>query len=509
MRPIPAALCLLALLLSACEGHPQPDAGDQAARDVEPAVTHQPPMALDGQFKDWPLDNAFMTDTRHVYVRLRLPQPVTLQAATHTYALQFDIDGDAETGRSEQTAAERMGIDLEIHFSPFVARRGQTPQRGQATRAIRIGPAGETTPVGHAELGLMFAPTHSSDQFEIRLDRAALEKLRTDIPHTHPAAARFVKLDASGTPVATSAHPPFELSLAFGHSLQLTQILPFPTPTPDELRIVTLNVEYASTMKNAEPFGRFLRALDPDIVLIQEWDKGDRHEIADWFNRHVPSDSGWHAIRSAGWGVAIASRHPLERLGPELLTRPEDAPPDTHIPDRAIRFVGALVETPIGPVAAASVHLKCCGYDGSAEDLARIAEAQLINDTLEAALAERAAAGEPLPLRILGGDINLVGSPEPLEHIAAGLDIDGSPMQHADAWVIGDRSQYTWTDGNSSFTPGRLDYVLVSDAALEISRTFILDTARLPDDVLAFHKLERTDSAATDHRPIVVDVRRK
>jgi hypothetical protein len=64
----------------------------------------------------------------------------------------------------------------------------------------------------------------------------------------------------------------------------------------------------------------------------------------------------------------------------------------------------------------------------------------------------------------------------------------------------------TWTDADSSFTPGRLDWLLVDDRAWMPMGSWSLDTAHLSDQVLKDAGLERDDSRATDHLPIFVDL---
>jgi endonuclease/exonuclease/phosphatase family metal-dependent hydrolase len=247
-------------------------------------------------------------------------------------------------------------------------------------------------------------------------------------------------------------------------------------------------------MEDPGPFARVLRVLDPDVVLLQEWTSRP-HEIAAWLNASVPLESGeWSVRMTEGWGVAVASRHPVQPLGHEELYLDGE--------EDAIRFAGALVDTPLGYLAASSVHLKCCGASGSSEDHARISEAGAINRSLSEALAV-----EPVGMRVIAGDFNLVGSRPPIDVMRNGLDADGSDLEIADARVLGDAAYMTWRDDANPFTPGRLDFTLVGDAGAEIVRAFVLDTRGLSDRALDAAGLDRTDSAASDHMPLVVDLR--
>jgi endonuclease/exonuclease/phosphatase family metal-dependent hydrolase len=72
--------------------------------------------------------------------------------------------------------------------------------------------------------------------------------------------------------------------------------------------------------------------------------------------------------------------------------------------------------------------------------------------------------------------------------------------------LLGDRLMTTWRDDPSPFSAGRLDYVLTSPSTLGVPQTFVVDTRRLSDGALAMMGLDRTDSAASDHMPLVVDL---
>ena len=167
-----------------------------------------------------------------------------------------------------------------------------------------------------------------------------------------------------------------------------------------------------------------------------------------------------------------------------------------------MNFVGGLVRTPRGDVAAASVHLKCCGGLDTEEDFRRAAEAQAINTELLQAFADANA-----DLRVVAGDMNLVGSPGPLDTLRAGLGRDGSDLSVARALHLGDRAAYTWRKVGEVFVPSRLDYTLVDTDEAEIVNAFVLDTSRLTPNALRANKLQAGDTGVSDHLPLVVDIR--
>lgn len=63
----------------------------------------------------------------------------------------------------------------------------------------------------------------------------------------------------------------------------------------------------------------------------------------------------------------------------------------------------------------------------------------------------------------------------------------------------------TWRDDESSFAPGRLDFVIYTDSVLNM-RGFVLNTAEMLADELAAYGLQAEDTAGSDHLPLVADV---
>jgi endonuclease/exonuclease/phosphatase family metal-dependent hydrolase len=105
---------------------------------------------------------------------------------------------------------------------------------------------------------------------------------------------------------------------------------------------------------------------------------------------------------------------------------------------------------------------------------------------------------------ILGGDFNLNGSTRVMDISVRMLDNDGSALTIAQPPVLGDEELF-YTFGISGLR-SRLDYITYSDKSLEVANAFVLDTAILDPESLAAMGLQASDSAATDHLPVVVDV---
>ncbi len=464
---------------------------DRAARPNLPGTTW---VVLDGQVTDWPSDRAAMADQNYLYFRISLPEEVSLQASPEPVILLVDVDGNGGTGMrlASPRDAGGLGFDLSVQFSPADGRGG--------VAAEALGADGVRTPVPSADLGIEFGPTHSAAAYEVRLARhaggTAPESLATALKQPGPAATMTLLLDSAGETVGWSDPETFNKPAASA-TPPLTDAAA-PAKPEGAIRIMSWNVKRGSPMSNAGPFSRVFQVLNPDVILVQEWDNTEAADLQAWFTAVVSGERTWSARTAEGQGVAIIAPHPISGVGPARLVV-DDPAGETGQP---VRWVAGVVQTPVGDVAASSVHLKCCGGMGGAEDQRRMAEAQVINAAMLEAFGESTAT-----IRLIGGDVNLVGSRQPLDVLRGNLDIDGSLLEPVEALVLGDTSVATWADPTSPFTPGRLDYAVVGDAGLEIVHAFVLDTARLSDAALARMGLDRTDTRASDHRPLVIDVR--
>ncbi len=488
-----------------------------AGPDAPRAETRPTFISLDGALDDWPADVHALADGRSVFFRFDPPIDCTLQSCQVTTEIWMDLDDDARTGLPFHPASrapepsDALGADVRILLSP--PRKNRPGELGSGVQVLHHAERGATNELSHADIGFAFLPTHASDVFEARIDRlaaAAIPALR-GIADSARVKIRVVQRSASGELIWSSI-PLVAETPPLDESSRLAD-LSIPPKPPAAVRMLLYNVLWGSPESNPEPFARVIRALEPDIVLAQEWDRrpyapeGEdppprllARDLAAWFDEHIRSDD-WRVVIGEKRGVAVIAPHPLRPLplaGLTAVVLGEQG----ELMQRTPRAVGAIVETPVGEIAAISVHLKCCGSAGSWEDMSRIAESFSINLALREAFASRRPSGV-----IVGGDYNLVGSRTPLEILAAGLDADNGPLDVAEARRLGAREAVTWRRADSSFTPGRLDYALVDGAAVEIVQAFILDTDALSDAALERSALRRSDSAASDHLPMIIDIR--
>lgn len=472
-------LLLLALLVAGCARAPE-------TRSQREADAHRV-VVLDGDIAEWGHDAA-RADEHYLYFRWSLGSAdFPPQAAPYTTAILLDLDDDPATGDPHAADGSTLGIDLRVLLSP------PTPtgtRRGVRVEMVSAG--GERRNLSHAEADFSFSPTYAANWYEARLSRSLPGHAIT----SERVAGVYALLGSDGARIGQS--DTFRLVLPTARRAQPDHSATLPVKPADALRIVSYNVLRNGPTERPDPFRRILSAIAPDVVLLQEWDRPD--SIAAWFNAHLSHAGVWH-VRAGEGGVAIVSRHPLEKAGPDTVVIAPEGPEAR--PYRPVRVVTALADTPIGSVLLASVHLKCCGTAGSIEDRTRLSEARAVNAAVHKGIDDDRVAHV-----VIGGDFNLVGSRPPIDLARASLDADGSDLALASARVLSDYAYYTWTDAASDFSPGRLDFIAFSDASAWAVTAFVLDTARLGQAALDAAGLLRDDSAnASDHLPVVVDLR--
>lgn len=468
-----------------------------AAGAVSTATDQTSDRRVDGDWDEWAEGVYFYADERHVHLRFETPDERTL--LRHGQAVVLAIDSD-DNPRSGRVRGGVRGIDLLIELNPARdrSRRGRTP----SVRATAFDARGDARELSTGDLGLHTAPTHAAKRFELRFDRAA-------------RPARGVSGLAKAGPLRASVW-------LQDHDSQRTQPLgrytaqapeasrddasPAVAGLPDRwatggdaVRVVSWNTLWGSQIKDPKPFARLAQAMDADVYLLQEWsDKPyTAEEVAAWFQQNV-GGGPWTAVTTRnggdrGSGVAVASRYPLVEAGPQQLF----APGRTRW-SFPVRFAGGVFQTPHGPAVFGTVHHKAGGRLGADEDQRRLDESAVIQKAM-AGLAEK----HPGALVVYGGDFNLNGSYAVMDRSVAGLDTDGSPLAVAEPAVLG-KPGLLYTHGRGG-SKRRLDYITYADAALTVPSAFVVDTTVLPNATLEALGLNKNDSRASDHLPVVAD----
>jgi hypothetical protein len=161
--------------------------------------------------------------------------------------------------------------------------------------------------------------------------------------------------------------------------------------------------------------------------------------------------------------------------------------------------VGAVVEFDQRRLLVVGFDMQCCG-DGpdSWQEGRRRIEAALVRSAIDAVLAALSVDAV-----LLGGDINAVNGPRPLEILRG----DGSGMPLAEVHITHRHSDETWTwDGRGTpFPNGRLDYVLHSGALLPLQAQIFDSEGLSADESAALGLPAALSRSLSDHRPLVVD----
>ena len=482
------------------------------------SVTSDHFVAIDGSFDDWQRveqgidDSGDVSDSEldiggvwiqhepeFVHIMISLNREVNMQRLDGSLKMLIDGDGKADTGDERHNM---RGVDVEIHFTPKNSRDPAVPGMGVGLESTTYSPAAsdKEAQLSHSDLGFFFAPTYAAKRIECRIKRSS------SLPNTPPlfrgdkVSFKLVLLNTDGSLVDETDVLSHGLTSAKIDEIA-KPIDSLPLKIAGSTRLVSWNVLYGNMLKRPDIAGRILNALDPDVLFLQEMtDQDSADSIRSFLNSKLSrTGNSWNVLFGAGGGplrCAIASRLPIESIDSVALI------PYPDRPNRQVRIVGGVVQTGGRRILLSSVHLKCCGRIGSREDEARLEEVTLINQAIRAA-----SSADRFDAVVIGGDLNLVGGYAPIKSLAAGIDVDGTDLTILEPFQLGGRSNTTWSDRNSSFSPGRLDYVLISDHSLKASQAFVFDSADLSEDWLRTYSADTSDSSTvSDHFPLVVDL---
>ena len=477
-------------------------------------------------------------DPRFVHLLIDLGKTVTAQGMPGSVEVVLDGDSDPRTGGSYGGVE---GADLAIVLSR--QWNSGTDGRGAGVGVRRIGGRAPPHIESASAVGLLVSPTHSSDSFEVRLDRLEMRRWFAERSDAADAVAggeppgesalgmgltgrlRYLRGDTvvDETPVFTHT-----LSTGIDESPQLMDADAV-ARTASALRVVTWNVSDGNFRDRPGAFRRVLGALDPDVVLLDEIHAEVTMEDLSRLTED-PGGSGaswrWWLAQGGGRQRTAVGARAMELRGEAGLARVDHTPgalegwlrelgdesgasrtASPSILARAeaeggLSATGAWVSVQERAVLFVAVDLQSGGYDGSPRDRLRELQAQTLNKAVAAALADRPLAG-----LVIGGDLNLVGSVRPLDALRTGLGVGGGDLHVVRTEHVRDRSLTTWrsTRDGDPFSPGRLDYVLYRGSILEVERAYVFDAADLTPEARRRLGILEGDTRQSDHFPLVAD----
>ncbi len=455
---------------------------------------------IDGDFSDWqnlipiytdPIGDQvsgdidfgqlwIANDERFLFLRIEVGAEINLQN-DNDLILFLDTDNNPTTG----TQIHGIGAELEWNF-------------GDRTGIFVSGV--DSFSISHRHIDLVTAPTVTSTQFEIAIDRY-VEPVYP-IPLFPEDTLKIMFADLTGGDLLPDS------GISITYTFDDTSLPPLPSITlrrydTDHLRLLTYNVSFSGLFdpSRVQCFDRILNAIKPDIIGFQEIYGYSAEETASLIESMLPStgQQQWYSSRVDPDIITISrylicSTYPIDGNGAFLI----DLRP--------------MYDTDLLLIVA---HLPCCENN---------TERQLEIDAIMAFMRDAKAPGGILDLEpgtpiIIMGDMNLVGYRQQLETLLTGeivnVDIYGQPFTPDwDGTDLADLSPrqtdlpmtYTWYRDNSSFWPGRLDFIIYTDSVIIPGNHFILFTPEMSADSLASYGLQPQDVImASDHLPVASD----
>jgi len=416
-------------------------------------------------------------DDRFVFFYIEIGDELNMQD-DNEITLYLDTDNNASTG------IPINGIGAEVKWI-FGERWGTYTYRYT---------------IYHQYIGLVTAPTVTSDRFEIAVDRTISLFGQELFPQNsfrivfHDNGPGNDYLPDVGDIVSYSFDN-YTLPPIIPTSLKKAASL--------DLRAMTYNVLSNNIFDPAlyDTFDRILSAIEPDIIAFEEIYYHTANDVKQLVESILPSGTGeqWYCQGISGDDIYAVSRFPilesyaLNKSGAFLIDL------NTRI-DSDLLFIVA--------------HLSFGSYNEAR---------QLEIDEMMAFIREAKEPGGTLTLEentpiLITGDLNLVGYAQQLETLLTGdivnpqfgpdftPDWDGTDFGDLCARLTDLPMFYTWYSASSSYYPGRLDFMIYSDYVLSSERKFVMFTPEMHADTLDVYGLIADDvTNASDHIPLVSD----
>lgn len=303
------------------------------------------PIVLDGRFDDWVGVPAAVVDEAdapgaevdfrtvriadeprlvHILIDLGEGREINIQRLDGCARLLLDGDGNPATGR---TMHGLPGVDVIISLTPPDTRAPDRPGMGVGLESTTYegDPDDEVRPpLSPYDIGIALAPTYADRFVELRFERGA------ELPDTPPFlrgdhfTAKLVLVDLAGavldeTDPFTHTMSPFAPAQAIQNAQQPYD--PLARAPQSSLRVVAWNMQRGALFKQRDSALRILRALDPDIICIQELGKDSSAEqVAALLNQISAGEQtdaprgAWSVVLGAGGGekrAAVAARLPV------------------------------------------------------------------------------------------------------------------------------------------------------------------------------------------------------
>lgn len=461
--------------------------------------THQ--IIMDGEFTDWAdidyLYNDTIGDTsggsidfgglkaindgNYLFIYIELNHEINLQEFLNS-TLYIDSDKDVSTGLK----IENIGAELEWTF-------------GTKNGNYYVG--NDTIPLFQWNIGIVTSPTVTSETFEISLELSSKPDGVNTLFNNSEISILFKDHDSGDLIPESGETVSYLIDPVIGVPYEMIGISKI---NSDYLRFMTWNVHVDDMFVPSllDEYTRILQAIDPDIITFQEIYSHDLTDVRNLMETILPSGTGeeWYTF-SEDNDIILASRYPI--IGTWI----------PNSPNRAF-LVNLEPEYPKN-LLVIGVHTPCCANDAGRQNEI---------DGIMAFIRDAKTEGGDISIEtdtpiIIAGDYNLVGDRRQLETMLTGdidnnsiwgvdfaPDWDGTDLADAISRHTNAPQTYTWKNDFSSFAPGRLDFIIYTDSAIEIKKSYVLWTGEMLQDSLDAHGLFSDDvGLSSDHLPIVAD----
>lgn len=455
-------------------------------------------ISTDGSFADWRnvqrvhrdrlRDNAGRLDFRRLWitndeeslhVRIEVGAEIIIQD-DNELTIYLDVDDNPSTGLSYR------GIGAELRWT-FGARQGVLFMVG-----------GDSATLEYQHIGLITAPTVSSKEFEIVFSRTA-EPVPGELLFPGPTI-RVAFADGPGGDVLPNDSGGVRYTFSYD-SLPPVLEIDLAKQNPNHLRVMAFNPNNGMFRPDrAAANRRVFGAIGPDLLVLTEIRDHTSQEAMELVAPLIPSPRTgvWYHAKAGAEANVVVSPFPVLRTLP--------------LGNSAAFFLDA----------AEAYDTQLLVISLSAPSGRQNAERQHEFDMIASFVRDAKSPGGQLDLEpntpmVLIGDANLVGFAQQRRTLlsgdivntdefglAAAPDWDGSRL--ADLIPRHTHRPVTFTWYGDSFSPGRLDHVIYSDAVLDVANRFVLFTAEMPDAALMRYGLQRDDTRLLgNHLPVVAD----
>ena len=459
-------------------------------------------IEIDGVFDDWNetltkeqdisesvsgidlLSLSLTNDRDYLFIRLEADKEFDFSdnIIDHNIHLYIDTDNDASTGDSKFF---EFGADLVINLKD--------------RRVSFYNP--NFNSISLNDIQIRVAPTVTSKSFELAIPRDILPD-GENILFKKSSFGLIVANLANNDLIPNNGNIVYEFdeSRLIGYDL-----IDINKKSDDLVRIMAYNTlsNGLSDQTRKSHFKKIIKAIKPDIIGFSECWNTEVDYVKSIIDEWLPlnTDEGWYIEKQLDRGLITASRW-------KILSRWTDLPNQFPVLiDLPVQFESDLLFT--------NAHLNCCGNESGRQDQAD-AYSNFINDAKTQGGKISLTKNTPF---VYAGDLNLVGYSQQLTTLLSGdiqntvkyglpsyPDWDGTEVKDLISLHSDSRFCYTWKNENGSYPPGKLDYMLYSDAVVSVEKSFVLRTEEMNILRLSRYGLDKNNTqSASDHFPVIAD----